>query len=267
MKKKRVAFVIASGKQAWMLKPFVNSLRKFHSEEELPLIVYGDKEMDAIQDPAKFYRATPMFANRLIDDYELVIKFDVDQIVTGKLNYIFDSDYEVGVVYNWNRVDPRTYGEVGLCTILPQEYFNCGFVAMRSKKFIEKWWNMCISRHFDRMPMREQGFLNILCHYGDYKVRCFDDYDVLHNYSSWHGLASKGEWNKVVMRNGEMVLPAGKDGYPNMDKVIRLIHWAGGDNEQKMDYKIRFNEECITYLDYLTGDKNERKETQITTLI
>jgi hypothetical protein len=254
-RKERVLFVIASGRQAWMLKPFLNSLRKFHNEEELPVVVYGDAEMNAIKDPAKYYRATPMFAKELIKEYKLVIKADVDQIITGDLGYIFTKEYDVGTVYNWNRVDPPIYGEVGIATIQPIEYYNCGFVAMRNAQFINHWWGLCMSPHFERMPMREQGFLNILTHYGFYRVMCFDNYDPISGYSSWHGLRSKGEWNKIVLKGKKLILPQGADGYPEMPKQIRVLHWAGGDGAPKLDYKIYFDEKVIEYLDYLTEDK------------
>lgn len=256
-KKPRVAFVVADTKSEWMLRMFVNSLRKFHTEEELPLVVIGQKELDAMTDPAKYYKMTPFIAKDLIKEYELVIKFDVDQLIVGDLSYMWRKviEYDVGTVYNWNRVDPPRFGEVGLTTIAPIEYYNCGLVAMKSEKFVNHWWKLCQSQHFERMPMREQGFLNILTHYGFYRVVCFDDYNPITEESSWWGLRSKGEWNKVVLKNGEMILPVGVDGYPETNKKLKVLHWAGGDGSPKMDYRLYFSEEVIAHLDYLVGDK------------
>ncbi len=253
-KKPKVAFVVADKNNEWMLKPFVNSLRKFHSEEELPLLIIDQEKLDKIKDRDKFYKMTPLIARDLIKDYDLVIKFDVDQIITGDLSYMWRVEYDVGTVYNWNRVDPAMYGEVGLATIYPTEYFNCGLVAMKSERFINNWWRLCNSVHFDRMPMREQGLLNALCHYGDYKVVCFDDVDRMREYSAWHGLRSKGEWNKCIIKNAEMILPAGEDGYPEMNKKIKILHWAGGSESPKLNYQLYFNDECVKYLDWLVGD-------------
>jgi hypothetical protein len=257
---KKIAFTIADEKNMPYAKMMENSLRKFHSEEELPLIIITGDELNALlaQDNQFFYRATPIIANKLFDEgYDLVIKIDADSLVVGKLDYVFDSEYEVGTVYNWNRVDPEKYGEIGVCTIQPIEYYNCGFVAMKSHKFVKHWLHLCMSPHFERMPMREQGFLNVLTHYGFYKTMCFDDFNPFNFYSSWHGLRSKSEWNKIVLKtlNNEkvMVLPQGREGYPEQDKIIRVVHWAGGNEDIKMNYKVYFSDEVSSYLDELTN--------------
>lgn len=254
---KAIAFTIADKNNEWMVPMLRNSLRKFHSEEELPLKVYGEEELSKIEDPHKFYRATPMFARELLKDYDLVIKMDCDQIVTGDLNHILNSEYGVGVVYNWNRVDPLTYGEIGLLTIQPRQYFNCGLVAMRDKRFVENWWNLCNSAHFYMMPMREQGFLNILCHYGDYDVKCFDDFDKMERHNGWYGLASKGEWLRAELIDGKVIIPKNDQGYPDRDKELHVCHWASGNNEPKMNYRVRFSEEMIDYIDWLVSDTKE----------
>jgi len=265
MKKPRVAFCIADDEHKWMLDMFVNSLRKFHTEEELPLIVYGQKELDAIDDSQKFYRATPLFARKLIDKYDVVIKFDVDQIVTGKLNYIWErDDYDVGVVINFSRADLKVYGPVTVLTIPPTEYVNCGLVAMRNKEFVDHWWHLCNTDHFHKLQYREQDMLNIMIHFGRWKVRCFDRYDPVHNYAAWHGLLSKGEWHRTVLVDGELILPKAEDGHPNRDTTLKLLHWAGGKDEKKMNYRPYFTEEVIAWLDKLIKPKKGKggkKET------
>ena len=267
---KACIFTIADNNNAWMIPLFTNSLRKFHSAEELPLIVYGQEELDKIKDEHKFYRATPMFAKELLKDYDLVIKADVDQLFFGDINHILNSDYGVGVVYNWNRTDPLIYGEIGLLTVSPQQYYNCGLVAMRDKRFVDNWWNLCNSTHFYGMPMREQGFLNILCHYGDYDVKCFDDYDKMTRHNGWYGLAGKSEWLKSKLVDGKVIIPKDDDGYPNRDKELHVAHWAGGSNEKKMAYRTAFNEEMISYIDWLVSDTKEpyvRREKETITNI
>lgn len=246
--KKQIAFTIADDNNLPYAKMMINSLRKFHSEEELPVMIIGSKEIAEYDDPDFFYRATPLIASKLIKEYDLVIKLDADQIITGSLDYILDNQYDVGTVYNWNRVDPQVYGEVGFGTIHPREYYNCGLVAMRNERFIYQWLRLCRSHHFTRMPYREQGFLNVLAQYGDYKVVCFDD------STAWYGLVSKGEWERVVMSGDDLILPMGTDGYPSHDKKIKVLHWAGGNQPNKMNYKIFFNEDVIKRLDYLVSD-------------
>ena len=228
--KPRVMFTVADNNNLKWAKQLENTLRKFHSAEEIPFVIIGQEELDKWDDKAKFYRATPYYAKKFLEEYELVIKIDADSLITGTLDYIFQMSYDVATVYNWNRVDPPVYGEIGLATIRPLEYYNNGLVAMRSKEFVNQWLKLCYGPHFDRMPFREQGFLNVLAHYGEFKVLCLDDYFPVFGYSAWHGLRSKGEWNKIELRNKELLLPKGDNGYPEMDKVIKVIHWAGGQD-------------------------------------
>ncbi len=222
------------------------TLNKFHPE--IPIYIYGEKEIKetSIPIPDFFYLATPYIARVLLEKHDCVIKIDADSLVLGNLDHILqDETFEIGTVLNWNRVDPKVYGEIGLATITPQEYYNNGFVVLRNKDFVNEWFKLCTTKHHARMPFREQGFLNILCHYGKFNVRCLD-------YSNcWHGLCSKGEWNKCIIRNNEVILPKGEDHYPEEDKIIKIVHWGGGNAEKKLNYRVFFNEECIEYINKL----------------
>jgi lipopolysaccharide biosynthesis glycosyltransferase len=227
-----------------------NSLKKFHPD--IPLIEFKDKDIEEtkIPRPEIFYLSAPYFAGKLMDEgYEMVVKIDVDSIVLGNLSEaLLEDAYDVKTVFNWNRTDPKMYGEIGLATIQPQEYFNNGFVVLTSRKFVKEWMRLCKSSHQPRMPFREQGWLNILAHYCGYSVVCLD------NAVNWWGLRSKGEWHRCIVRDNSIVLPQGPDGYPDSDKTIKVIHFAGGDTGPKMNYKIYFSEECITYIDNLVKE-------------
>lgn len=250
MKRKPVVFyTIADSKNHGYYETLKKSFKHFHPD--IDLIRYGDKELEPLlkKDNHFFYRATPHFAKELIEKYELVVKIDADSLVLGDLDYILTSEYEVGTVLNWNRVDPKTFGEIGLLTIPPQMYFNNGLVAMRSKRFIDNWYNLCQSYHFEGMPYREQGFLNILTHYSDYKTRCFDYPDETNDVWNWYGLISKGEWIRATVKDGSVIVPEGEDGFPKHDMTIKAIHWGEGETPNKMNYKTRFREDVVNYID------------------
>lgn len=249
-KDKIIAFTCCDRANEPYARMLVNSFKKFHPDIEIR--VYGEAEIAKFKDPHFFYRQKAVIAKELIGEYDLVLGLDADQIITGSLDHIFEGKYDVGVVYNWNRVDPPVYGEIGLMTIQPKEYYNCGLVAMRSKEFVSHWYDLCYSHHFEHMPFREQGFLNLITHYGNYQVKCFDDYDALTDTATWNGLMSKGEWNKCIVKDGKLILPASEDGYPKRDVEIKVIHWAGGSEAVKMNYRAYFSEEAIEYLDNLT---------------
>ena len=83
---------------------------------------------------------------------------------------------------------------------------------------------------------------------GPYKVRFLDDED------SFFGLASKGYWPNVILRGEELVLPPTTDElgtYPDREKIIRAIHWAGGNQAGKMNYRLHFQPNVCKRLDEL----------------
>jgi len=262
MKKPLIAFTVADEKNMPMARKFLNNIRKFHTELELPFVIVDNEKIGSYNDPKFFYRATPLIASEFIKDYELVIKLDCDQIAFSPLNHLWEhTDYDVGTVLNINRVDPARYGFVTTSVIDPAEYYNCGLVAMRSEEFIRHWLSTCYSNYFDRLQYREQDLLNIICHFGNYNVRCFDRFDPFSNTSAWWGLVSKGETMKMVKYKDGVLLPKGQDGYPDRDVDVKLFHWAGGGNEPK-NHRTIFNEEIIDYIDWLQSDENVGQETK-----
>ncbi len=250
MKKKAVIFTVADEANKPFADQLEKSLRKFHSEEEVDFICYSAED---VGDKVNYYRQKPMFARFLIKTYDLVIGMDADQIITGKLDYILNEKYEVGVVMNFNPTDFKKYGPICVFDIPPQDYMNAGLVAMRSERFIINWWRLCTSAHFKNLQYKEQDLLNIMVQYGDFQVECFDFPNKAKNYSAWHGLVSKGEYAKMVMKDGKLILPKGENGYPEEDKEIKALHSAGGAGEKKINesYRLYFNEEVISYLDGL----------------
>lgn len=257
MKKKQIAFTIADDNNLPFAKKMINSLRKFHSEEELPVrLVSGDELKRYLQDPHFFYRATPILASELIKDYDLVLKLDADQIITGDLNHVLnDTSYDVGTVLNFNRVDYQTFGPITTYNIDCTTYMNCGFVAMRSEAFIEHWKKLCMTpERFETLQYREQDLLNILYYYGDYKVKCFDHPDPLTGEANWNGLICKGESLKMKLKDGKVLLPKADDGYPTQDVVVKAFHWAG-PNIEKFSYRTQFPEEIIKHFDWLVSEK------------
>lgn len=262
MKKPLIAFTIADNKNMPMAKKFLNNLRKFHTEEELPFIIIDEEKIKSYKDPYFFYRATPIIAKELIKDYELVLKLDCDQICLGNLSHIWEhNDYDVGTVLNINRVDPARYGFITTYVIDPQEYYNAGLVAMKSEGFVNRWYELCHSKYFDRLQFREQDLLNILCHFGNWKVKCFDRYDQLNDVSAWWGLIAKGETMKMVKNGDNVVLPKGADNYPDRDVLIKLFHYAGGGNEPK-NHTLIFPEELVEYINYLQSGGDNEKDRQ-----
>ena len=257
MSNKTVLCIIDDNRDEKLSKMFLNSIRKFHDEEELPVkIIKREDYTEFMEDPHFYYRAKCLIAKRFIDEYDTVIVADADQIMTGDISHILSlEDYDIGTVMNFNKKDTEEYGVVSVFNIPPQEYLNAGFIAIRNKNTLEHWHSLCMGRFFPVLRYREQDLLNIIAHYGNYAVRVFDLYDPEYDYSALHGLASKGWWDKIrLVADKFMLLPEDVPALLRPTEV-KILHWAGG-NSVKMNYKIHFNEECIKRLDYLvSGDE------------
>lgn len=254
-----IAYTIADSSNIKYAKMMINSLHKFHPD--LKVKIYGDKEIAKYQQkyPHFFYMATPIIASELFKKYDTVVKFDADQIITGDLSFLLNTQgFDVGTVYNGNPTDTQTYGPITIQGVDPYEYYNCGLVVMKNKQFVEEWLKLCKSKYFGRFQYREQDLLNILCHFGNYKVKCFDDYDPFHQYRAWHGLRSKGEWHKCMLIEDKIMLPKTDYNYPQEDTEIKVLHWAGGNLPNKLNYRLFFNEDIVERLNYLVSDEKTK---------
>jgi len=128
--------------------------------------------------------------------------------------------------------------------IPPQIYANCGFVAMRSKEFIDHWWDLCNRFFFHDFQYREQDLLNIMILYGNYNIANFD------GGKKWYGLCSKSEWSRFEIHGGKLTCPSDVT-YNPTQKAVCCIHVAGG-NQEKWNWEKQFKPEVINYLKEIT---------------
>jgi hypothetical protein len=248
---KKTFFSIADNNNLPYYEKMKASLQKFHPD--ISLILIDQEKIKQLGDPHFFYRATPIIAKGLFKTYDAVCKIDADTIITGNLDHIWEDDYDVAVVRNSNPREHNSY-PIRLIDIHPFSYANAGFVVMKSPVFVEHWLKLCMSAHFNNFQYKEQDLLNIMIFYmgeqfgGPYKVRFLDDDKY------FHGLASKGYWPEIELQDKELVLKPTKDGdvvYPDKERVIKAIHFAGGNQPNKMNYKAYFRPDVSKRLDEL----------------
>ena len=242
MPKDKIVFTIADSKNEPLAKLLEKSFKHFHPDVEF--VIYDQKKLDEMgykEIPNFFYLATPFIAKELIKEYSLVVKIDADSIITGPLDSVFnDTSYDLGVVLNNNRLESLV-----TCLNIPYKtYANCGFVAMRSREFVEHWWSLCMGQFFKQFQYREQDLLNIIIHYGNYNVMCFDAFD------EWLGLTSKSEWGRFEVHGNKLVCPSDNN-YNQTQKIVCAIHAAGG-NSQKWNWSTQFQPEVVKYLENIT---------------
>lgn len=245
-KKKLCVFTVAYGRAENLMYAgmMINSFKYFHPE--VPVIVFSDEDVNKIQDPHKTYRMYATFGKELSKEYEAVMQLDADSIVTGTLNHIFDDNKtKLACPNNNNLIDPLLM----IHDIPHQVYVNAGMVFARGERFWNWWEELNHRIYFNNYRFGEQDTLNMIFHYGDMKSKLMDyDYG-----NRWHGLISKGNWHRIVLRNKELVLPK-TNGVCNEDKIIKVIHFAGGQIP-KMNFHTFFSEEVIKRLEELTRDK------------
>lgn len=240
---KRCYWSIADDKNLPYFKMMEASFRKFHPNDEL--ILFGEQDIREVQNKQIFYFATPYFTRKLmLRGYTDICKIDADSIITGSLDSIWEGSFDVAVVNNSN---PREFAAypVTVWDIAPLAYVNCGFVVMRSREFVDHWLDLCFSYHYQNYQMREQDLLNILVSYGNYEIKRLDEED------SFYGLASKGYWLDIEMQGDDLLLKKGTE-WPDKDKYIKVIHWAGGNVADKMNYRIHFKPDVVKRLSFLT---------------
>lgn len=241
---KRCFFTISDKNNLQYFEGLKNSLAKFTKD---PLILIDEPKIQQLGDPNFFYRATPIIAKALLKDYEAVCKLDIDQIILGNLDHIWEGDWDVAAVRNSNPREDKIY-PVRLLDISPSHYVNCGFVVMKSKPFVEHWLKLCMSGHFNNFQYREQDILNLMIFYmsepfgGPYKVKHLDD------SNKWHGLVFKGFEPNVVLKDGKPTLLKNEEWPTEEDREVVCWHVAGGNTANKMNYRIKFSEEMIKYI-------------------
>lgn len=230
---RRAYFCIATGKYAEYAKNLEASLRKFDKDTDFVVFKEGDTQM--ARDPEIFYRGTPYFAKKMFErGYTEVCHLDSDQIILGDLKDIWEGDYDVAVVLN----DP-TY-KVAVWDIAP--YFNNGLNVFKSKEFVDEWLRLCYTPHFFNYQFREQDLLNILCSdYRTYKVRMLDEGD------KWYGEVGKPMWSQMKLKDGKVIFTSNQG-----EKQLCVYHAGGGNaGQDKMNYRIRFDDSVIKYIDGL----------------
>lgn len=194
----------------------VNTFRRFHPD--IPLVVFRQNAIDQVfaQYKINFYMAKPYFARLLTKDYDRVINIDCDTVITGRLEAILDTDWEVGGVTNLNDYENATFGD-----IKPEMYVQAGLVGSTNAKF----WDIWAKANEKAMSYirQENDVLNMIW-YNDPEVSKMKRliWDEKRDYYGCKALGREGE---MYLEGGELMLRKEK---------VKAYHHAKGANFPKL---------------------------------
>lgn len=193
---------------------FINSFKRFHPD--IPLVIFRQDKVNEIIDghTVNWLNAKPMFAKLLTDEYECVINMDVDQIVLGRLDEVFTTDYEIGSVVNMN-----DYESVSLETVPKEKYLQAGLIASRVPEFWDIWMKRSLQDAW-QCRCAENDTMNLVIYENNWKLKVFDQ------DKDYYGCKSLGreseftlEGNKVMCRGEQVRCYHAAKGPGNMPKT------------------------------------------------
>jgi len=253
--KKKIAFCtyVSDDKIVYFgLLKMLSSFKKFHPD--IPIYVLTNKhifnEIRKFPIFNSFYYLNPLMSITLADKYETVVHIDADCIVTDRLEEILQCDYDVAIVRN--NSDFKTAGmgppETANGLIDVFKYANCGLIASTKKEFWEDWIQenvKCINKY----RQHEQDIANILLSQGKYKIKILDSIDNNLYYGVANAYGSHTHWDSwkhiIIGDNNKLYLN---------NKLIKVLHHAGGFVNEKLNLDDLFSHEVSRYLKDLCED-------------
>lgn len=221
------------------------SFYKYHPD--IPLFVFTNKDISKeIKKYPKmsWYYLNPVMCKKVAEKYDLVVHLDSDCIVTDRLTEVLEADYDVALVRN--NSDQLTAGCGDPCTASGQiqvlKYANCGLVASTRKDFWDDWIenNML---NYNKFVQHEQDVMNLMLKNNDkYKVKLLDSIEKPLYYGIANAYGTKTNWDswkEIVLKDEKLYLN---------DKLIKVLHHAGGFVPEKLNIEELFSQEVSEHL-------------------
>jgi len=215
----------------------VASAKYFHPE--IPFYVFGTKEIEElfkIHPNVNWNTLQPFTTIHGLNEFDMVVHFDADSMIVGKLDELLDEDnlkYDVIGVRNNN--DYNQAGKDGAITqesIPIQKYLNAGLVGCTNKIFLKQWcdWNIRLANN---LPFQEQSMLNDLVFNSPHKLKILDpkESNVHYGISGLFGTETHWDsWLEISLNeNKELIL---------RNKTVKVLHHAGGHQKNKLDFNM-----------------------------
>lgn len=239
-------------------RKLVNSARYFHPDIEMQ--VMGDNIISEIRKKyswSNWYNFDPLVAEYYLDDYDMIVHFDADSFITGKLDELLLADFDVAGVRNNNDIGLTTNQGGLMGSPVPagidfiSQSLNAGLIASTSKEFwIEfKEQNKAHGPMGVGMGFGEQDVFNSIFHSGKYKVKILDpkDSNVYYGVSQQEcapGAKIETAWRDLYIKDKELYC---------RNKKVKVIHHASGHHLPKLQYQNWVSREVKDFLDTITN--------------
>lgn len=216
----------------------VNSFKHFHPD--IPLVVFRQEDVDKIIDNkiVNWLNAKPMFAKLLTDKFECVVNIDADSIITGRLDEVFDDNYDVGSVVNMN-----DFENVSVDGVTEEMYLQAGLIASRRPEFWDIWMQRSLKDNW-RCKCAENDTMNLVIYEqlipAGWKLKVFD------KDKDYYGCKSLNREGEFYLKNDKLMC---------RDEYVKVYHAAKGPmNMPKFKFDdMGFSDDVAQYLKELAS--------------
>lgn len=232
------------------LYKMINSFKYYHPD--IPLYVFGSKiinqQLQKHKIDVKFLN--PLMFELLWDKYETVVHIDADCIVTDRMDEILKCDYDIAVVRNnsdqgFAGSNPNGFNLNG--AVDKFKYYNLGLFAIRkNEKFIKEWIQMNRDEGMNYLLFEQDTFNKLLLNNNSLKVKLLDPpeeklyYGVANSYGT---ITNWDSWKDIQIVDSKLYLN---------NKLIKVLHNAGGSDVEKLNIDKLFKEPIVTHLKKIT---------------
>lgn len=244
--------------------PLQQSAHYFHPD--IPFKIFGPEDVLQYYQRAPYLVhdphlcVAPLMGVDLSQEYDNVVFFDADSLITAPLDEILAQDYQLAA--------PRNFSDHGALQNYPasfhglQAFFyngitaatslNAGLVASRVKKFWHDWDVGC-QQHVRQLFDRAQGVLNRIAYSHPYfqTFKLLDKPEDLWYYgpaSTYGEHTAWDSWKTMYVKHDKLYMK----NYYGIEKQIKVLHQAGGGQlgraDKKFDFDALFTAEVKDYL-------------------
>lgn len=251
----------------------INSFKYFHPD--IPIFRYGTKEIGEIKEKYNcdnFFYLGCIIARDIWykEKPDLLIKLAGDCLCLGKLDILFDLDFDFAAARNdcdviGNR-DERINRPDEIIGILNDQWVNADFFLVKNQNFLDDWMKLCFDYHNKNKicinrPNKywegdDQCAMNIIFQDPKYKSVILDPvgskvcFGASANWNGYQDGTNWPAWKDIVYDevNNYCVLKDGGIGY---DRIVKNLHAGGGTSNEKLSWNL-FNPEFQKYLTKIT---------------